>query len=364
MHGIGKLDHEGRHEHVPGEEKSVQSREQSQDQKDSAEEFAVSGGVTEESGDAVGGKTLREGRDSARPEDLAEPVRDKDQPARNAQHERRGITLPPTHFVELLAPIALFVSTYLATFLTLGYGAAAIGLPYHQWIALISAVSATAFTVRIIERGRWRLGIFVPPRIAWTDLLLGAVFATILILMADIFVMLSSNLRHTRGDGFPWFELVTMFAPAAIHEEIAFRGYLFQKMRQWNRWGAIAGTSLLFAALHGGNRGIAPMPMVNLIIAGVLLALAYERYQRLWFPIGIHFVWNVLSGPILGYGVSGYVANSTVFRTVGSGYPLLTGGAFGIEGSVWMGVVEVGGIFWLLNELRISNDEFRMKKTS
>ncbi|HEX9493568.1 MAG TPA: hypothetical protein VGA33_09905, partial [Thermoanaerobaculia bacterium] len=124
----------------------------------------------------------------------------------------------------MLAPIALFVSTYLATFLTLGYGAAAIGLPYHQWVALISAVSATAFTVRIIERGRWRLGIFVPPRIAWTDLLLGAVFATILILIADIFGMLTSNLRHTPGDGFPWFELVTVFAPAAIHEEIAFRG--------------------------------------------------------------------------------------------------------------------------------------------
>ena len=130
----------------------------------------------------------------------------------------------------------------------------------------------------------------------------------------------------------------------------------------WNRIGAIGITSIVFAALHATNRGISAIAIINLIIAGVLLALAYERYQRLWFPIGIHFVWNLLSGPILGYGVSGYAAETTVFRTIGSGPLLVTGGAFGIEGSVWMAVAELGGIFWLLNELRISNLELRMKK--
>ena len=46
------------------------------------------------------------------------------------------------------------------------------------------------------------------------------------------------------------------------------------------------------------------MAILNLILAGILLALAYERFERLWFPIGIHFLWNILSGPILGYGVN------------------------------------------------------------
>ena len=58
--------------------------------------------------------------------------------------------------------------------------------------------------------------------------------------------------------------------------------------------------------------------MANLILAGVLLALAYERYERLWFPIGIHIAWNVASGPILGYDVSGYVPSQTVLRTIGT----------------------------------------------
>ena len=123
-------------------------------------------------------------------------------------------------------------------------------------------------------------------------------------------------------------------------------------MRRWNRWAAIFATSVVFAALHGGNRGISLMAILNLILAGILLALAYERFERLWFPIGIHFLWNILSGPILGYGVSGYVAQSTVFRTIGSGSVLITGGAFGIEASVWMGLVEVGGIFWMTRNVK------------
>jgi membrane protease YdiL (CAAX protease family) len=196
------------------------------------------------------------------------------------------------------------------------------------------------------------------------DLLRGAAFATVLIVVSDALVMASSSLRHTRGGGFPLFELLTVFIPAALHEELAFRGYLFQKIRRWRRAGAIVITSVVFAALHWENRGISALAVINLILAGVLLGLAYERYERLWFPIGIHLVWNILSGPILGYGVSGYVAGATLVRTVGSGPAWITGGAFGIEGSVWMGVAEVGGIIWLVNELRISNEEFRMKKNS
>ncbi len=252
------------------------------------------------------------------------------------------------------------MSVYLATFLAVGYAASAVRLPFQQWVALISVTLATAFTVRILERGRWRLGFFVPPRLALIDLLRGGAFAGLLIMIVDGLLLLSSNLRHTRGSGLPWLELGTVFIPAAFHEELAFRGYLFQKMRCWNRAAAIAITALVFAALHGGNQGISLVAIVNLVLAGVLLALAYERYQRLWFPIGIHLVWNILSGPIFGYGVSGYIAKATLFRTLGSGAAWITGGAFGIEGSVCMGLVELGGIV-LLMKMRSSNAnaEFR-----
>ena len=254
--------------------------------------------------------------------------------------------------IDLLGSITLFVSIYIATFLAIGYAAMAFKIGYHQWSALIAVICATALTIRIIERGRWRLGFFVPPGIASKEFLFGALFAAVLILVVDGLAQATTRLHHVVGTGFPWFELIAVFAPAAFHEELLFRGYVFQKLRMWSRIGAIGITSIVFAALHVSNRGISAMAIVNLCIAGVLLALAYERYERLWFPIGIHFIWNILSGPILGYGVSGYAAESTVFRTIGSGPLLVTGGTFGIEGSIWMAAAELGGIFWLTRGFR------------
>ena len=256
------------------------------------------------------------------------------------------------HAVELLGPITLFVSVYVATFLAAGYGTSAIGLPLPQWAALIAAICATAFTIRVAEGGRWRLGVFLAPRIAAIDFLLGVSFAAALILVADALVIASSHLRQVRGGGVPGMELLMVFIPAAVHEELVFRGYLFQKMRLWNRGAAMGITSLAFAALHAGNRGVTALAIANLFLAGVLLALAYERYERLWFPIGIHLTWNVLSGPILGFGVSGYVARATLLRTTGTGPAWITGGMFGLEGSAWMTLVEAGGIFWLMRNVK------------
>jgi len=251
----------------------------------------------------------------------------------------------------------LLCAVYLATFFCLGYVAAAAGLPFFKWVSLLSIVVATAATIAIVDRGRWPLGLAAPPRRAIAELLAGVVFAVLLIAAADRLIALTSVLRHGRGGGFPWLELALVFLPAAVHEELLFRGYAYQKLRTWSRPGAIAITSALFAALHAGNWGVTPVAMINLLLAGVLLALAYERTRRLWLPIGIHLGWNVVSGPILGYDVSGYVAGTTVLTARVAGPAWITGGAFGIEGSLWMCVIEALAIVWLFR----SNAECRMQ---
>ncbi|HEY2090997.1 MAG TPA: CPBP family intramembrane glutamic endopeptidase [Thermoanaerobaculia bacterium] len=215
-------------------------------------------------------------------------------------------------------------------------------------LLLLSAGVATAFANAVIDGGRWHIGLFVAPRLALTELVLGAVVAALLIGGMDVVILLLTDLRHVRAGGFPWRELWVVFVPAALHEELVFRGYVFQRIRTWNRGIAIAASALIFALLHAGNRGITPVAITSLIVAGVMLALAYERYERLWFPIGIHIAWNVFSGPILGYDVSGYIPSHEVFRTVGSGNVLVTGGTFGIEGSVVSVVVEAFAVAVLL----------------
>lgn len=209
---------------------------------------------------------------------------------------------------------------------------------------LIAITAATTVTVASWEQGRWRLGLFVSPRIALRDLAIGLLFAAVLIAISDALIVASTGMRHARGSGMPWLELVTVFIPAAVHEELLFRGYGYQKLRTWSRGGAIAITSSVFALLHGNNSGATALAIANIFLAGILLAMAYEAGQRLWLPIGIHLGWNVASGPILGYDVSGYVSGMTLFTTRGGGPQWLTGGVFGIEGSVWLVIVELAGI--------------------
>jgi CAAX protease family protein len=243
--------------------------------------------------------------------------------------------------------VSLFGSAYLATFWLLGFVSRFTFWRPVYVIALVSAAAATAFANGVIDGGRWRIGFFVAPRSLVRELALGVVFAALLIGSIDVVILLFTDLHHVRADGFPWSELWIVFIPAAMHEELVFRGYVFQRIHAWNRSAGIAASSLVFALLHGGNQGVTPVAIASITLAGVMLALAYERYERLWFPIGIHIAWNVASGPVLGYDVSGYVSSHTLWHTEGNGNLLVTGGEFGIEGSVAAVLFEIVAVVLL-----------------
>ena len=253
-----------------------------------------------------------------------------------------------------VAPLLLFVCFYVATLFTLIW----LRFPLRYWIGLASVAVATTLTLAIWERGHWPLGLFVAPVTAARDFAIGVAWGVVLIGSCAALIVLSTDVRHEPGRGFPWLELFTIFAPAALHEELLFRGYPFQKLLQANRTFAYVFIALIFAALHAGNTAVTFLGLTNVFLGGILLGLAYERYRRLWFPIGLHLSWNLMSGPILGHEVSGYTGEATVFVERGSGAWWMTGGNFGIEGSAWMTVVEIVAIVWLMR----MNAEGRMQK--
>jgi membrane protease YdiL (CAAX protease family) len=243
----------------------------------------------------------------------------------------------------VVVPIALFVFFYVATFIALAW----LRFPFNQWAGLISVSVATAASIAILDRGGWPLGLFVPPRLAVPEFLFGSAFGAVLVGTCAVLVVLTTDVRHESGAGFPWREVLLVYIPAAVHEELLFRGYPFQKLHRWHRRFAIVFVALVFAALHMGNAAVSWLGLTNIFLGGILLGLAYERYGRLWFPIGLHLAWNVMSGPILGHEVSGYDSMATVFVERGHGPGWLTGGEFGIEGSVWMTVIEIAGVVLL-----------------
>lgn len=243
---------------------------------------------------------------------------------------------------------------YVATLILLARAPAS----FHQWTALLAASVATLLSVAILDRGRWPLGLFVSPRLAIPEFLRGGVWGIALIGVAALAVVLLTEVRHGRGVGFPIGELLLVFLPAAIHEELVFRGYPFQKLVRVNRTLAVVFVALLFAGLHANNSSVTLIGLMNIFLGGVLLGVAYLRYGRLWFPIGLHFAWNLMTGPILGHEVSGYQGEDTVFTESGQGPWWLSGGEFGLEGSVVMTVVELLAIGLLA---RMQNAEGRMQ---
>ena len=138
--------------------------------------------------------------------------------------------------------------------------------------------------------------------------------------------------------GFSWNILLVAAASMlfnVIAQELLLCGYIFQTLRrQTNTLIAILISAMMFAGYHAGAFKGEWLPIINVFAAGVLFCLAFIITNNLWFPIFIHFAWDVLLGPVLGLTESGKNLGGgwKMFELKGSS--LFTGGSFGLEGGL------------------------------
>ena len=102
---------------------------------------------------------------------------------------------------------------------------------------------------------------------------------------------------------------------------------------QTGKWVALLLSALGFAIFHFSGPGINALAFANLFLAGILLGINYIYTRNLWFSIFLHISWNFFQGPLLGSHVSG-LSMPTLLQTEMKGDWLITGGEFGLEGSV------------------------------
>jgi len=134
----------------------------------------------------------------------------------------------------------------------------------------------------------------------------------------------------------PLPKLIIIFALVAVSEEVVFRGYILKNMlARYSKWFSILFSSLLFAALHVWNLHFGIIGFINIFLGGVLLAIAYLRSNDLSIPIGLHFSWNLVQA-IFGFAVSGQQDTGVFSINYLDANELLTGGAFGLEGSIML----------------------------
>jgi membrane protease YdiL (CAAX protease family) len=141
---------------------------------------------------------------------------------------------------------------------------------------------------------------------------------------------------------------LVVFTAAGILEELANRGYIFQVLIEGTRpWIAILGFSFVFSLGHIFNEDFSWVGGLCLFQHGILFGLAYFKTRSLWVPIGIHVAWNWAQGPLWGMKVSGTEISNTLLESVPKGPELLSGGNFGVEGSLITVIVTVGLLLYI-----------------
>jgi uncharacterized protein len=123
------------------------------------------------------------------------------------------------------------------------------------------------------------------------------------------------------------------FALSSAMEELLTRGYAFQAMVQGvGKTGAVCISSVAFSLAHFTNPHVNVIALLNTILAGVWLAIAYLKTRSLWLPSSLHMTWNLSLGFIYGYPVSGTMVPDAMIRLSQQGPDWFTGGAYGPEG--------------------------------
>ncbi len=140
-------------------------------------------------------------------------------------------------------------------------------------------------------------------------------------------------------------------------EELVTRGWLFPAVSaKSNIFIGILISSALFGALHLFNPGVTVLSIVNIILDGIFACFLMLKYDNMWVLAGMHGAWNFVQGNIYGIQVSGQGASTSILNySSQSSVDLLSGGAFGAEGSIFATIVLIGCIAYLYWSLKKEN---------
>jgi hypothetical protein len=139
------------------------------------------------------------------------------------------------------------------------------------------------------------------------------------------------------------------FAVAALVEEMAFRGYAFQRFA-----GALGGfgAALAFASLYailqtqlpGAGSSVSIFTIGVSVALSLVLSTAYLRTRALWLSWGINFAWKATRALLFGLALSGDTSHSPVIQGDPMGPFWLTGGGFGLDRTWFTCVVLLAGM--------------------
>jgi uncharacterized protein len=132
-----------------------------------------------------------------------------------------------------------------------------------------------------------------------------------------------------------------LYLLVAVAEEVLVRGYILTNLQEkMSPFLALLVSSLFFGMLHLGNQHFTWIGFTTISLSGFLMGLLTLKTGSISTAVGLHWSWNFVQGPVLGFAVSGHQENG-LFQTNELANQLLTGGKFGAEGSIVLTAIGV-----------------------
>ena len=143
------------------------------------------------------------------------------------------------------------------------------------------------------------------------------------------------------------------FVLVGLFEEYLTRGYLQYTLTrglaglcQWafktrhsaaiGFWTSAAILSILFGLAHSSNPGESPIGLLGAGLVSMVFCLSLWRSGSLWWAIGFHASWDWAQSFLYGVANSGAMVQHHLLATHPVGKPILSGGATGPEGSLFV----------------------------
>jgi membrane protease YdiL (CAAX protease family) len=142
-----------------------------------------------------------------------------------------------------------------------------------------------------------------------------------------------------QGSSWGWLVADTLFfALLAMTEEVAFRGYAFQRfVRVVGPVSATLGFACFYTVMQAFQPGSSRASLLVSMLLSVLLSISYLRTRALWLSWGLNFGWKASRALLFGLAVNGVSSHSSVIEGDPMGPFWMTGGGYGLDGS-WLTV--------------------------
>lgn len=275
--------------------------------------------------------------------------------SRKAEKNTNPVSTVVILFLLMQVPGVIFAPLFPYVFL--GNDNSDYFLLFNLFLTIFVALLGYLFARKYQKRNKESLGLINNSKNYLKGILIGLlmILSVVLLLKISGFATFTINISQVTWPIFVLF--ILGWAIQGFEEELITRSILMNYFAVNN--GVIGGiviNSLIFAILHLGNPAFGILPFVNIMLIGIVFSLLFYISDDIFLPAAAHSFWNFAQGNIFGIEVSGMdEISNTILKTKLMGSDLISGGAFGFEGSIFVTLVEIIMIFVIIKIIKRRN---------